>query len=89
MEERMARQQVRLQKRMTQMHSALQFQFAVIDQFMKMVLTLAPDLIDDEARAAAQVTGRNRYKSLMDSIPAALDSALAKIFAEKLEGSDD
>ena len=56
---------------------------------MKMVLTLAPDLIDDEARAAAQVTGRNRYKSLMDSIPAALDSALAKIFAEKLEGSDD
>ena len=89
MEERMARQQVRLQKRMTQMHSALQFQFAVIEQFMKMVLTLAPDLIDDEARAAAQVTGRNRYKSLMDSIPAALDSALAKIFAEKLEGSDD
>lgn len=89
MEERMAKQQLKLQKRMTQMHSALQFQFAVIDQFMKMVLTLAPDLIDDEAKSAAQAVGRLRYKSLMDSIPAALDSALAKVFAEKLEGNDE
>lgn len=89
MEERMAKQQLRLHKRMTQMHSALQFQFAVIDQFMKMVLTLEPDLIDDEARSAAQAIGRIRYKSLMESIPAALDSALAKAFAEKLEGGDD
>lgn len=88
-EERMAKQQLRLHKRMSQLHTAMQFQFAVLDQFMKMVLTLEPDLIDEETRAAAQATGRLRYKALMDSVPAALDSPLAKIFSEKLEGIAD
>ncbi len=79
-EERMAAQLTRLHRRFGQLHQAQQFQFAVLDQFMKMALTLEPDFADEASRAAARATGRTRYKALMDSVPGALDSPLSKAF---------
>lgn len=79
-EERMAAQLTRLHRRFGQLQQALQFQFAVLDQFIKMALTLEPDFADETSRAAARATGRIRYKSLMDSVPGALDSPLSKAF---------
>ena len=57
-EERMAAQLTRLHRRFGQLHQAQQFQFAVLDQFMKMALTLEPDFADEASRAAARATGR-------------------------------
>jgi|SRR5438105_2441771 len=79
-EERMAAQLTRLHRRFGQLHQAQQFQFAVLDQFMKMALTLEPDFVDEPTRAAARATGQRRYKALMESVPAALDSPLSKAF---------
>jgi hypothetical protein len=79
-EERMAAQLTRLHRRFGQLYQAQHFQFAVLDQFMKMALTLEPDFVDEATRVAARTTGRTRYKALMDSVPSALDSPLSKAF---------
>lgn len=90
-EERMAAQLTRLHRRFGQLYQAQQFQFAVLDQFMKMALALEPELVDDASKAAARATGMRRHQQLMASVPAALEGPLAKMleaFIQQQEASE-
>ncbi|MEO8856078.1 MAG: hypothetical protein ABI343_03725 [Burkholderiaceae bacterium] len=53
-EERIASQMVQLQRRIGQVHRAQQFQFALLDEYIKVVLALEPDLPDERTKAAAR-----------------------------------
>lgn len=83
-EERLASHLTKLQARVGRLGQVQQLQFAVLDQFMKMALTLEPEFVDEPSRAAARATGRARYKTLMESVPGAMDTALTKIFGAGL-----
>ena len=85
-EDRMAAQLTKLHRRFTQLFQAQQFQFAVLDQFMKMALALEPELVDDAARAAVRATGLRRHQQLMATVPDALAGPMSRMLQAFIRG---
>lgn len=85
-EQRLAAQMSRLHRRMGQLLEVQQLQFAYLDQFAKLSLSLEPELPDDAARAAAISLGHLRHQGLVSSIPAAMQGSVPKIFAAVAPG---
>lgn len=71
-EERMATQMPKLQRRIAQVHRAQQFQFAMLDEYMKVALALEPERLGMNIPAGATWIGR--YPSVLQAMGSAAKS---------------
>lgn len=85
-EERMASQMLKLQRKVDQVQRAQQLQFAVLDEYMKVALALEPDIPDERGKASARAIGFRRHRSIFERVPQVVSGSLNRLFGE---GSGD